>query len=200
MRQKKWAFVSDYARYKILFENGGIYLDTDVELLKPLDEIVQRGNYMGCENYTDEYMCVNPGLGCATVPGHSLYKEIIDDYEQSNFRNKDGSLNLYTVVERTTDFLEKHGMQRTLKIQQIDDITIYPAEYFSPKDMRDGRVKLTKNSYSIHHYVASWHSKRSILYGIFLRILYKCVGENRFNVLRNFIGKKRKNRKKCNRN
>jgi mannosyltransferase OCH1-like enzyme len=191
---KKWAFVSDYARYKILFENGGVYLDTDVELLRPLDEIVNKGNYFGCENHTTERMCVNPGVGCASVPGHAFYSKILADYEKSNFKNEDGTLNLYTVVQRTTDFLEKQGLNKSLEIQKIGDITIYPAEYFSPKDMRDGKLRITTNSYSIHHYVASWHSKKTILYGKVLRFLYKCVGEKRFNTIRRIFKRDKKSK------
>lgn len=185
---KKWAFVSDYARYKILYEHGGVYLDTDVELLKSLDDILEKGDFMGCENYTDEVMLVNPGLGCASLPGREFYAEIIADYEKSNFKNSDGSLNLYTVVQRTTDFLKKHGLKDTLSIQQVADITIYPAEYFCPKDMRDGRLKVTDKSYSIHHYTASWYSKKTVLYSKFIRMMYRVLGKRGFAFLQRTLG------------
>lgn len=187
---KKWAFVSDYARYKILYEQGGIYLDTDVELLKPLDDVVNSGNYMGCENYTREKMCVNPGLGCATVAGHSFYSEIIADYEKSHFKNQDGTLNLYTVVERTTDFLKKYGLKASLEKQNVCDITIYPAEYFSPGSALDGKLRITERTYSIHHAVASWCKKSAIYYSAFLKVIYRCLGERGFRLLRKLFGKR----------
>lgn len=189
---KKWAFLSDYARYKILYEYGGVYLDTDVELIKPLDEVINFGNYMGCENYTCEKMCVNPGLGCATVAGNAFYAEMIEEYEHSGFKNQDGSYDLKTVVERTTDLLKKHGLKDALGIQKVCDITVYPAEYFSPRDMRDGKIRLTKNSYSVHHCCASWATKKSVFYAATLRFVYRIFGEKGFNRLRKIFGKDRK--------
>ena len=188
---KKWAFVSDYARYKILYEQGGVYLDTDVELLKPIDDLVEKGNYMGCENYSDEVMSVNPGLGCATLPGNEFYLEIIDDYEKSHFENSNGSADLYTVVERTTDFLKKYGLKNELNIQTIAGITIYPAEYLCPIDMRTGRLNATQNSYSIHHCAASWVKKRDVYYARVLRLIYNSIGPRGFDFLRKHFGKKK---------
>ncbi|HBF15734.1 MAG TPA: glycosyl transferase [Clostridiales bacterium] len=188
---KKWAFVSDYARYKILYENGGIYLDTDVELLKPLADIIDRGNYMGCENYTKEKMKVNPGLGCASVAGHSFYKEILEEYESDHFLNEDGTPNLnYTIVDRTTELLQKHGLTNTKEIQEVDTIFVYPAEYFSPKGDIDRRLRLTSNTYSIHHYKASWVPKNVKRRTKFLKILYRLTGKNGFNALRKLFGKR----------
>ncbi len=189
---KKWAFVSDYARYKILYECGGIYLDTDVELLKPLTDIVACGNYMGCENYDEFEMKVNPGLGCAAVARHPFYKEIIDDYEKSHFIKDDGTFDLdCTIVKRTTDLLKKHGLVDTMEIQNIDDIYIYPSEYFSPKGNTDGKLRLTDNSYSIHHYKASWVTKSLKNRTRFIKALYIIFGKKGFNILRKIFGKKK---------
>lgn len=187
---KKWAFVSDYARYIILYENGGVYLDTDVELLKSLDDLLEKGSYMGCENYSLSDMKVNPGVGCAVIQGHIFYSEIIEDYEKSRFINADGSQNLYTVVDRTTDLLKRHGLKNSLEIQMVCNMIIYPAEYFSPIDQRDGSLNITENTYSIHHYMASWYSLRTKVYSKFIRFLYKCLGENGFELLRKALGRK----------
>lgn len=188
---KKWAFVSDYARYKILYEHGGVYLDTDVEVLRPLDDLVINGGFMGCENYTTDKMCVNPGVGCATVPGHSFYAEILADYEKSHFRNQDGTLNLYTVVERTTDLLDKYGLKASLGVQQVGNITIYPAEVLSPASTLDGKLRVTENTYSIHHGVASWSNKSAHYYSAFLKFVYRCFGEKGFARLRKIFGKRK---------
>ena len=156
---KKWAFVSDYARYKILHEYGGVYFDTDVEVLRPIDDLLAKGAFMGCENQTIKEglgCAVNPGLGCAVVVGHSFYQEMLEDYEKSSFYNADGSLNLYTVVQRTTDLLRKHELQDTMDVQQVADITIYPAEYFCPKSPKNWSVNITDNTYTIHHFDGSW--------------------------------------------
>lgn len=187
---KKWAFVSDYARFKILYENGGVYLDTDVELLKPLDDLLEKGSFMGCENYTIDVMKVNPGLGCAVEPKNEFYAEVIKNYENSHFLNSNGSQNLYTVVERTTDLLKKQGLHNSLGIQEVCGITIYPAEYLSPIDQRDESLNITNNTYSIHHYMASWFSPKIKVYSKVIKFLYRCLGETGFEFLRKALGRK----------
>lgn len=154
---KKWAFVSDYARFKILYEEGGVYFDTDVEVIKPFDDIIVRGNFMGSEN---KLSAINPGLGLAVAPGLGLIKELLDDYEKSSFLKLDGTYDLTTIVERTTKFLKSHGLKNINEIQTIADITIYPVDYFCPIDYVSGNMKITENTYSIHHYSASWHSEK----------------------------------------
>lgn len=187
---KKWAFVSDYVRYKILYEYGGVYLDTDVELLKPLDELLKRGNYMGCENHIPSPMLVNPGLGCAVSPKQKFYAEIIEDYERSHFINSDGSLNQYTVVQRTTELLKKYGLKDTIKQQCVCNIVIYPAEFFCPRDMRNGVLKITSNTISIHHFMASWAKKSDIYYARILRLVHRVLGQRMFRYLQKILGKK----------
>lgn len=121
---KKWAFVSDYARFKILYEQGGLYFDTDVEVIKPLDDILARGAFMGVENYAPD--AIPPGLG--------LYKELYTAYHSRKFINDDGSLNLKTVVQYTTECLWSHGLTDSHDIQCVEGIYIYPKDYFCPKD------------------------------------------------------------------
>lgn len=158
---KKYAFVSDYARYKILYEQGGVYFDTDVEVIKPFDDILEKGAFFGCENPNlNSGMATNPGLGCAVAPGLGFYKEVLDDYEKSSFYSEDGSMNLYTIVQRTTDLLRKHGLQDTMEIQYVADIYIYPAEYFCPINIMTKSLIITENTYAIHHYAGSWLSKK----------------------------------------
>lgn len=187
---KKWAFVSDYARFKILYENGGVYLDTDVELLKPLDGLLVNGSFMGCENYSINEIKVATGLGCAAEPGNGFYAEVIKNYENSHFLNPDGSQNLYHVVARITDLLKKHGLKNSSEIQRVCGITIYPAEYLCPIDQRDESLKITKNTYSIHHYMATWYSPQTRVYSKFIKFLYRCLGETGFEFLRKVLGRK----------
>ena len=101
----KYAFVSDYARFKILYEEGGIYLDTDVELVKPLGAIVEDGPFMGEE----EKMRCNPGVGIGAEPRMSFVKEMLDFYQNLNFITEEGGLNMQTIVTYTTDLLNTHG-------------------------------------------------------------------------------------------
>ena len=151
---KKWAFVSDYARFKILYKNGGLYFDTDVELIKPIDDIVASGPFMGLEP-TLNSPYIAPGLGLAASPGMSLYKDIIDDYDKSHFElEKDGRYK--TVVKRVTDILKRNGLKLNPEFQKICGVIIYPAEYFCPLNYYTGEINITENTRSIHHYTASW--------------------------------------------
>lgn len=155
--QKKWAFVSDYARYKIIYENGGIYFDTDVEIIASLEDILCKGNFMACEYGKNKAeIKINPGLGIAAPSGLSIYKEIIEFYEHQNFKKMDGSNNLTTIVEYTTEVFKKYGFVSEEKIQVVKDIYIYPPEYFCPLDFYTCKLELTNNTRTIHHYSSSW--------------------------------------------
>lgn len=158
---KKWAFVSDYARFWILYKYGGIYFDTDVEVIKPLNEIIDKGPFMGCERDGNNKsraraIAVAPGLGIGGNSGLDLYKEILDLYENLHFKNKDGSLNLKTVVQYTTEILVKHGLKNINHTQYCAGVYIYPREYFCPKNIETGTLEITKNSYTIHHFEGTW--------------------------------------------
>lgn len=152
---KKYAFVSDYARFKILYENGGLYFDTDVEVIKSFDDILARGAFMGCE-LTAPSGAINPGLGLGVAPGLGLYKELLDKYSGLSFLNTDGKPNLTTIVTHTTDLLIEHGLKPTDQIQTVAGITIYPKDYFNPLDDNTGQLVITPNTHSIHWYSKTW--------------------------------------------
>ena len=175
-KAKKYAFVSDCARFDILYQFGGIYFDTDVELIKPIDEIIERGAFMGVEDLSigeeTEKIYVAPGLGIAAEAGMKLYKELLDFYHTIHFINSDGSYNLETVVSYTTKILFNHGLKISKKIQDVNGITIYPKEYFNPCDMHTKNIVITEKTVSIHHYAGSWLSKKEK----FKRLVKKIVG------------------------
>ncbi len=163
--KKRWAFVSDYARFKILYENGGLYFDTDVELIKNIDDLINDGSFMGAEygivNTELGLAAANPGLGLAAAPGIGLYKEILDYYNNCSFINDVGEeIILDTVVTRTTRILKEHGYKGNGSIEKVCGVTIYPPEFFCPKNFRTGKITITENTRSIHHYTASWLNKR----------------------------------------
>ena len=157
---KKYAFVSDYARFWILYKYGGLYFDTDVEIIRPMNHIIERGAFMGCEGEasgaTGGMPPVAPGLGLGCNPGLGLYKEIMDFYETIHFVNKDGTLNVHTVVEYTTNILLKHGLKDTNEIQLCADIFIYPKDYFCPLSWQGHEMQMTNNTVTIHHFAGSW--------------------------------------------
>lgn len=154
---KKYAFVSDYARFKILYEYGGLYFDTDVEVIKPFDDIVAAGPFMGFETSCGRTIgWVAPGLGLGAIPGMPFYKEMLEKYASLSFRNSDGSLNLTTIVKYTTELLIAYGLKPDERIPTIAGIKIYPKEYFNPLDDNTGKLDLTSNTHSIHWYSKTW--------------------------------------------
>lgn len=158
-RAKRWAFVSDYARFKILFDRGGLYFDTDVEVVKPLDDIVAEGPFMGFQTDFTGERCkgeVAPGLGLGAVAGMSIYREALEMYEREHFTLPDGSHDVTTVVQRTTELLRAHGLQDHPGIQKVAGLTLYPSEFFNPKDLWSGVISVTENTRSIHHFGMSW--------------------------------------------
>lgn len=173
---QKWAFVSDYVRFDILYKYGGVYFDTDVELIKSIDDILEKGSFMGCEKTNG--FSVNPGLGIAAEAGNGLYKRVLDRYGDRHFIQNDGSFDQLTVVEFVTDILKDKGLSNSDNIiQNVEGITIYPKEYFCPMNYRTGELKITNNTRSIHHYTASWHTKREKRYHHFGQVIGKRFGE-----------------------
>lgn len=158
---KKYAFVSDYARFWVLHNYGGIYFDTDVEVIRPLDKIIERGAFMGCEidgqdpHYGD--IAINPGLGLAIEAGHQVSNAILERYANHRFLNEDGSHNTtYAIVKLTTDILKTFGLENISGIQHVAGIYIYPKCYFNPFDDATGRLNKTQNTYTIHWFSKTW--------------------------------------------
>ena len=148
----KWAFVSDYARLKIIYDNGGIYLDTDVELIKPVDDLVKLGGFMGF----DEKGIVATGLGFGAEKGNKIVSEFLKDYDDIPFILPDGSFDLTPCPDRNTGALKRLGMDIENKNQTFMDVTFLPDEYLCPMDYYTGKKTITDKTYSIHHYSASW--------------------------------------------
>ncbi len=160
---KKWAFVSDYARFKIIYDNGGIYFDTDVELIKPIDDIIANGAFMGLEKQEmmrgtkkEVLVGIAAGLGIGAPAKMDVYKEILDYYDTIRFVNPDGSLNQTTIVAHVSEIFRKYGYDGSDRLQTVADVTLYPSEYFDPIDCATGKMQITEKTVSIHHYSASW--------------------------------------------
>lgn len=163
----KFAFVSDYARFWILYNYGGLYFDTDVEVIKPFDEILKEGAFMGCElPYRPEEIPENfhiaPGLGMAAEPYNDFYKRVLDFYVGLDFIMPDNSLNLTPVGMHITKLFCEYGLENKPGIQNVAGINIYPVDYFCPKSI-DGKLNLTRNSVSIHHFDSTWLPRKKKL-------------------------------------
>lgn len=154
---KKYAFVSDYARFWILYNYGGLYFDTDVEIIRPINDIIEKGNFWGCEGsyHNKNILSIAPGLGIGCISGHYIYKKLLDYYSNLHFI-EGNSLNYVTIVEYTTNIFKELGWEQKNVIQQIYDMNIYPTDYFSPIDLVTNKLTKTRNTRSIHWYAGSW--------------------------------------------
>ncbi|CYU74042.1 glycosyltransferase family 32 protein [Streptococcus suis] len=182
--EKKYAFVSDFARLDIIYNNGGIYLDTDVELIKNIDDLLQEQCFMGCELPGE----VNTGVGFGANKGFRFLEENMEKYIN------DESVFDKTCVEITTAILKDKGIRKVADIQMIDNITVYPPEYFAPLNMLTNKLKITENTYSIHHYDSSWYvgnvkwKKKVLPYKIILRkIVDNIFGEGTYSRIKMLI-------------
>lgn len=182
---RKYAFVSDYARFDILYHEGGVYFDTDVEVIKSFDDILENGAFMGCEIDGDEGRNqraeINPGLGIAVAPGLGIYKEILDYYSTQKFLNEDGTLCTETVVTKITNLLTEHGLKNIKGIQHVAGITIYPKEFFNPLNNNTGKLDKTEHTHSIHWYSMTWMSPMQKLRSKITRPLHRLLGEGFFH-------------------
>ena len=148
-KDKKWAFVSDYARFDILYNYGGIYIDTDVELVKNTDDFLHEACFMGFERKGS----VAPGLILGAEKEHAFLQRILIKYSKISYEKYS------TVCHITTDALVDIGLNKNKNIiQRLDNITIYPQQYFRGGDVLNGEKLITQNTFSIHHYEASWVS------------------------------------------
>lgn len=150
---KKWAFVSDYARLWVLVNHGGIYMDTDVEVVKPLDRFLIHEAFSGFESNCD----ILTGLMSCRC-GFPLFADLLHDYDDRAFVRGDGSLDTTTNVTAITKACLKRGFVPNNKYQVIDGFALYPSDWFCPKDHDSGLMHLTENTHAIHHFAGSWLS------------------------------------------
>lgn len=208
--EKAWGFVPDVARLQIIYEHGGIYLDTDVEALRSFDPLLGDGAFMGLEN--GKYVAL--GLGFGAERNHPLIKRLLDDYEGRHFRNADGTLNRTPAPKIQKSFFHEAGLIEKNILQTVCGAVVYPSEYFCPKSNLTGVLTLTDHTYSIHHYDASWfteeeQAKRAVRHKIYQK--WGCLAESiwrltrirmeiqEVGIIKAFLMRLVKNKAKCNR-
>lgn len=157
---KKWGFVPDYARLDIIYQYGGIYLDTDVEIIKNLDDLLSSKSFFGFEDTGEGEYFVACGLGFGAEANNNLIKLLRDYYDSVNFKNKDGSLNLMPAPRHNSVVFKKYGIKMDNHLQNIEGNVFYPAEFFCPKIFKTGKTKISTNTHSIHHFSASWMDEK----------------------------------------
>ena len=149
---KKWAFVTDVVRLYALDRFGGVYMDTDVEVVRPIDEFLKHHAFSGFE---DE---VNIPTGImAAEQGHPLIKELLEHYDARPFL-VDGEPDLTTNVKTITDLLTPKGFLPNNQFQEVAGFALYPYDYFCPRDIHTMEIRVTENTYTIHHFAGSWLS------------------------------------------
>lgn len=151
---KKWAFVSDYARLKIVYENGGIYLDTDVELLRPLTAFLEYTAFFG----TESPEIVSTGLGFGAEKGADVLQRIMQRYDSIDFDPE----NVLACPYIDTPAFENMGWKKDGTKQVLGgNVLVLSPEYLCPKALMTGIVNLTPNTYAIHHYTATWQTRQN---------------------------------------
>lgn len=167
-KNKKYSFVSDLARLDILYNHGGIYLDSDVSLVKKLDDCLYQKGFVGVEKWGN----INTGGGCGFVKHHPMLKKLIDYRSTIPFIMPDGSFNCDTNGIYETSFMIQEGFIPDNTLQIIKDITVYPSYVMHPYDYMSGEIQKKKSTLSIHHFYGAWMGKEDV--------------NNRINTQKNF--------------
>ena len=155
-KKKKWAFVTDYVRLKVVYENGGIYFDTDVQVIKNFDEFLVYNSFFGFQDNTR----VNTGLGFGAEKHVVILRELMEQYERIPFVLNNGEYDLLDCPTRNTAVFIKHGLKQDGTSQSLDDgAMVFSKEYFCPISYDTLKRNVTKNTHSIHWFEASWHTK-----------------------------------------
>lgn len=177
--KRKYAFVSDYARLKILYENGGIYFDTDVEVIKHIKpEILEKGYF--AKEVDNE---LQTGLGFCVPPKNQIIKYMMDDYEDIHFI-KEKQLDLTPCPKRNTESLIKRGYTIDASTEEIEGIKVYDKNYFCGFDLITHQHIISDKTYTIHHYEASWAPKSSKIKAKIKGIISNIIGRNVYQKIR----------------
>lgn len=167
---RKFAFITDYVRLWALKEHGGVYMDTDVEVIRPLDEFLDNPAFSGFEDETH----IPTGIMASEKNGQWVSEQLAY-YNDRHFIKDDGSLDTTTNVTIMCDNMSKEGFVLKNSRQNFKGIIeIYPKDYFCPKSYRTGKIHLTPNTHTIHHFAGSWHSPwqrfKSFIEPLFFRL------------------------------
>lgn len=176
---KAWAFVSDYVRLKVIYDNGGIYFDTDVELLKNPDFLLENSCYVGMQQ--NGQFC-NTGLGFGAVKGSPVILEMIKKYD--NVIYSDEIKDKISCPHLNNEVIHKFGYETSEQVVYLPDVTVYPSRYFDPFPSGAGTNLLCDETVSIHHYSASWASGKQRL----KRKIARLIGEDNILAIKKILG------------
>ena len=198
---KKWAFVTDYIRLRVVYDHGGIYLDTDVEVIKSLDFLLNSRGFFAFENG----VYIATGLGFGAEKGSEIILEMMNDYLNIPFLRDDGSFDTSPCPGKNTAVLLRHGLIQNNTLQCLDGYMIYPKDYFCPVSYSTGKLVKTKNTVAIHWFTSSWYdssknltkcyeakrikriNRRHYIKTFPNRILRMVVGDKRYSKLKDYF-------------
>ena len=153
----KYAFVTDYVRLYALSTEGGVYMDTDVEILKPLDDLLHLKAFTSYEG--SKHKPPVTGLMASEADGQWV-EEQLHAYDGLHFCREDGSLDTTTNTQRISAIMKANGFVCDGRKRQYKDLTVFPSEYFCPHQTT-GEYLLTENTYCNHHFMSSWGDKKN---------------------------------------
>ena len=163
---KKYAFAADYIRCYALYNYGGIYLDMDVEVLKPFDDLLDLPYFIGME---DSAAAIEAAI-MGAQKGHPLFQKTMEYYTNRHFVKSDGNYDTRPLPQIMRQIIDEN-FQYTKILSMSDfargsyrNICLFPQDYFSPKSYKTKKIHLTENTYTIHHFVAGWHGCKEQLY------------------------------------
>lgn len=176
-QNKAWAFVSDYARLQIVYENGGIYLDTDVELLKSLNSLLDLNLFLGRQQSGE----INTGIGFGAAKENAIIKRMLDEYDNVEFDKK-------RMLDLSCPFMNTKAIDKVISNGEFDENScrILPPEYMDPlASAQSAKNLLCNDTISIHHYDASWTSNKQK----FKRKIARIIGQDRIILIKQILRK-----------
>lgn len=154
--KRKWAFASDYIRLWALYSEGGIYLDSDIMVLRSFDDLLECKSFTGFESGGRIAAWI-----FASESGNPLFKELLDYYDGRNFVDDNGIPDLTPNTVPTTKILVKYGLKAKNTVQQLDDITVFSEDYFCPMNPWTERVVATDNTHAKHLFLGGWMNDKN---------------------------------------
>lgn len=170
--QKKYAFLSDYVRLYVIEKYGGLYFDTDVELIRSPEPLMKDDAFFGFEDAAH----VNTGVGFGAKPGNPVVQAMLAEYNEL----LQGDKGVIGCPLLNTNALKKFGLCPNGQKQNLESVVVYSADYFNPYDDPTGRLRKTKNTFSIHWYSKSWMSRKTVLRSKLTKPLHRIFGVDAF--------------------
>ena len=180
---KKFAFVTDYVRLYALIQYGGIYMDTDVEVVRSLDEFLKHQAFSGFESSNS----IPTGL-MASEKDFPLFKQLLADYNNRHFLKEDGSFDMTTNTVVITNLCKHYGLVLNNQYQEIEGFALYPNDYFCPLENETGVLRKTENTAAIHWFAKSWVNDGSERMLKYTRVLHRVFGTERIHNLAKKLG------------